>query len=223
MTVVEAEGLGLAYPRGSGAVTALDGVDLVVQAGEALAVLGPSGSGKSTLLALLAGLLRPTAGRLAVLGTDLGTAGPRALQALRAGGLGLLLQEPGRNLLAHGTALDNLALAQPGRPGRERRRRAEELLGLVGLEDRAHERAGRLSGGEQQRLAVAVAAASRPRLLLADEPTSSLDPPTASGVVDLLRALRDRDGTSVVAVTHDPAVAADLDRALVLRDGRVVA
>jgi putative ABC transport system ATP-binding protein len=217
--VVRADGLGHRY----GQVRALAGVDLALAPGEAVAVLGPSGSGKSTLLALLAGLLRPTDGRLEVLGTDLGTAPASAVQSLRGRGLGVLLQEPGRNLLAHGTARDNLVLAQPGRPRKERRARAAELLELVGLGGRDRERAGDLSGGEQQRLAVACAVAGRPRLLLADEPTSALDAATARAVVDLLRAVRDREGTAVVAVTHDPTVAATLDRTVALRDGRVVA
>ena len=197
MTLVRADGLGHRYRRGEEEVAALRDVDLAVGPAETVAVLGPSGSGKSTLLALLAGLLRPTDGRLEVLGTDLGTATGRQVQQLRAGGLGVLLQEPGRNLLAHGTARDNLVLAQPGRPRRERRARGRALLELVGLGGREAERAGDLSGGEQQA--------------------------GARAVVDLLRAVRDREGTTVVAVTHDPAVAAALDRTVVLRDGRVVA
>jgi putative ABC transport system ATP-binding protein len=221
---VEAVALAHTYRRADVGVPALRGLTVRIGTGETVAVLGPSGSGKSTLLALLAGLVPPTGGHLSVLGRDVGTAGRAQLQAMRARDVGVLLQDPGRNLLGYGSVADNLMFAQrgSGRGRAERRRRVSPLLGEVGLEGREHAAASSLSGGEQQRLAVAVAVANGPRLLLADEPTSSLDESTGHRVVALLRDLRDRHGTTVVAVTHDPEVAADLDRTLTLADGELV-
>ena len=204
-------------------VTALSGVDLNVEHGEMVALLGPSGSGKSTLLWLLAGLLRPTAGIVEVYGRRLATLPAKATTAMRRDDVGVVLQNPARNLLAHESALGNVVFAsRPARrPGRDRRRRAHELLEAVGLGPLAARTAGRLSGGEQQRLAVAVALANEPRLLLADEPTSQLDRDSADAVVELLRgANRDR-GTTVVAVTHDPDVGRALGRTVTIRDGRI--
>jgi ABC-type lipoprotein export system ATPase subunit len=227
--VVEAVGLGHTYRRegveGPADVAALRGLSVQVEHGETVAVLGPSGSGKSTLLSLLAGLEPVTDGSLRVLGHDLTRAASREQLALRGRDVGVLLQNPGRNLLVYGTVLDNLLFAQRagGRPRRARRVRAEELLAEVGLEGTGGTAIRALSGGEQQRLAVAVALANGPRLLLADEPTSQLDDVNGERVVALLQELRDRHGTTVVVVTHDPQVADVLDRTLTLADGVLVA
>jgi putative ABC transport system ATP-binding protein len=157
-------------------VAALRGVDLTVRAGDMVALLGPSGAGKTTLLWHLAGLLRPTAGQVEVNGCRLTELSGGALARFRRRGVGLLLQNPGRNLLPYQTALGNLMFVQaPGWRGvAGKRRRAMELLDRVGLVGAAHRRAGRLSGGEQQRLALALALANEPALLLADEPTTQL-------------------------------------------------
>jgi putative ABC transport system ATP-binding protein len=204
-------------------VAALRGVDLTVQAGEMVALLGPSGAGKTTLLWHLAGLLRPTAGRVEINGHRLAELGASALARFRVAEVGLLLQNPARNVLPYQSAFGNLLFAQaPARRGtRAKRRRATDLLDRVGLAGAAHHRAGRLSGGEQQRLALALALVNEPALLLADEPTTQLDPASAAAVIELIRDANGRHGTTVVAVTHDPAVAAALGRTITIRDGRV--
>ncbi|MDQ1704464.1 MAG: putative transport system ATP-binding protein [Frankiaceae bacterium] len=204
-------------------VAALRGVDLVVKEGETVALLGPSGAGKTTLLWHLAGLLKPTAGAVEVAGKRLATLSAAELAVLRVREIGVVLQNPGRNLLPYDTAIGNLLFAQrpTRRSGAAKRRRAHALLDSVGLGGAATRRAGRLSGGEQQRLAVAVALANSPGLLLADEPTSQLDPVSAAAVIDLIRAANEESGTTVVAVSHDAAVGAALGRTVTIRDGRV--
>jgi putative ABC transport system ATP-binding protein len=204
-------------------VAALRGVDLTVGQGEMVALLGPSGAGKTTLLWHLAGLLRPTAGTVEINGRRLAELGGSALARLRLEEVGLLLQNPARNLLPYQSATGNLLFAQAParRSGAAKRKRATHLLDTVGLARVAHQRAGRLSGGEQQRLALAIALANEPRLLLADEPTTQLDPESAAAVIELIRSANASEGTTVVAVTHDPAVASALGRTITIRDGRV--
>jgi ABC-type lipoprotein export system ATPase subunit len=223
MTVVVCESLVQIYRVKDLEVVALRGVDLTVGEGEAVALLGPSGCGKSTLLALLAGLLRPSAGRAVVAGRDVGKLSERELLGLRRTQVGVLLQNAGRNLLPYASALDNLTFAQrgTGRRRRARRARGEELLAAVGLADAARKPVHALSGGEQQRLGLAVSVVNGPRVLLADEPTSQLDTASAAHVTRLLRDVRDRWGTTVVVVTHDPAIGAAMDRTVTMRDGRV--
>jgi ABC-type lipoprotein export system ATPase subunit len=220
---VHTEGLVQVYGTPGQEVTALRGIDLTVPAGDTVALLGPSGAGKSTLLWLLAGLIRPTAGRVEVCGRRVNDLTRRSAADMRLHDVGVVLQNPGRNLLANETATGNVLFAQrPARPGRAAsRRRAAELLEAMGLARVAHRQAGRLSGGEQQRLAVAVALANRPQLLLADEPTSQLDRTSASTVINLIRAANESEGTTVVMVTHDPAVGNALRRTITIRDGRV--
>jgi ABC-type lipoprotein export system ATPase subunit len=204
-------------------VAALRGADLVVDRGETVALLGPSGSGKTTLLWHFAGLLRPTAGTVEVAGQELNTLGPTALTALRRQTVGVVLQNPAANLLPYATGLGNLAFAAStgARSRREHQLRAHELLDAVGLAHAAHRVAGQLSGGEQQRLAVAAALMDSPPVLLADEPTSQLDAESARGVLDLILEVNERFGTTVVAVTHDATVGAALGRTVTIRDGRV--
>jgi len=204
-------------------VVALRGVDLEVAQGESVALLGPSGSGKSTLLLLLAGLLQPSAGTVRVAGQDLGRLGERQLLRLRRSTVGILLQGPSRNLLPYATVTENLAFAQRGGrvPVGQRRRRRDEVLAAVGLEEMQHRRAVSLSGGEQQRLALAIAVASAPAVLLADEPTSQLDPASAGYVAQLLQSARDRFGSTLVVVTHDEDFASGFDRSVAMRDGRI--
>jgi putative ABC transport system ATP-binding protein len=213
------------YGAAGGEVAALRGVDLEVARGETVAVLGPSGAGKSTLLWLLAGLARPTAGEITVDGVQLGGLTPAQLRGLRADRVGIMLQTPARNLLGYATCLENVLFATrrngPGGRHRHAARRAGELLETVGLARAAHARAGRLSGGEQQRLAMAVALANSPAVLLADEPTSQLDVASASAVIDLIRSTCAHSGTTVLVVTHDPAVAAAMGRTVTIQDGRI--
>jgi ABC-type lipoprotein export system ATPase subunit len=205
-------------------VVALAGIDLDIAAGESVALLGPSGAGKSTLLALLAGLLRPSAGRLTVGGHDLVHADEAELQLMRSTAVGVVLQGAGRNLLPYLSAEQNVRFAQRGAPAG---RRAElpgpkEVLGLVGLTNRGRHRLRphRLTPGERQRLALAVALATRPGLLLADEPTSQLDSHARDEVLVALDAVN-RSGTTVVLVTHDPEVGGQMARTVTIRDGRV--
>ncbi len=204
-------------------VVALRGVDLQVGGGETVALLGPSGSGKSTLLTMLAGLIRPSAGVVEVAGQDLTRLSERGLLAFRRSRVGVLLQNPSRNLLPYATARENLHFAQRGgRPERRsRHQRNHDLLDAVGLAGKAGHRAAQLSGGEQQRLALAVSLANNPAVLLADEPTSQLDHGTADQVAALLRETRHRFGTTVVVVTHDEEFAATFDRTVTMRDGKV--
>jgi putative ABC transport system ATP-binding protein len=204
-------------------VTALRGVDLKVNEGEKVALLGPSGAGKSTVMWLCAGLLRPTAGQVEVCGRQLTKLTNNAAADMRLRDVGVVLQNPGRNLLPYETAKGNVMFAQrpTRRTGKMKSRRANDLLEAVGLATVSNQPARRLSGGEQQRLAVAVALANGPRLLLADEPTSQLDTKSAAAVIDLIQAANEDLGTTVIAVTHDPEVGTALGRTVTIRDGRV--
>jgi putative ABC transport system ATP-binding protein len=206
-------------PSGDRVLTILDDVDLAVAPGEFLAVLGPSGSGKSTLLALMAGLDRPTSGEVLIDGAPIHGLSEDRLAVLRRHKIGFVFQS--FQLLGNLTARENvlLPIELSGQP--EPLRRADELLAAVGLEDRGHHYPSQLSGGEQQRVALARAFAARPPILLADEPTGNLDGTTGRKVLEILTDLRRRQGTTLVLVTHDPAVGAMADRLIHLRDGRI--
>lgn len=199
-------------------VVALRGVDLEVDPGEFVSLLGPSGSGKSTVLGLLAGVLRPSAGRVLIGEHDIGRMPPRALGRLRGSLVATVLQNPSRNLLPYATVRQNVRFAAPPRTARKR---ADELLDQLGLAHLGAKVAGRLSGGEQQRVAIAAAVCSGARLLLCDEPTSQLDSEGRGDVVDLLEQVNRDLGATVVLVTHDPHVAAHSARTVTIRDGRV--
>jgi ABC-type lipoprotein export system ATPase subunit len=215
--VLEASGLTRTYPGG---VQALRGVDLAVAAGERLAIMGPSGCGKSTLLHLLGGLDRPTAGAVTLAGRPLSALAGAALALRRRREIGFVFQA--HNLLSALTAAENVALplALDGIPEGERQARALALLDAVGLRAQAEQLPDQLSGGQRQRVAIARALAHRPPLLLADEPTGSLDSDSAARVAALLTTLARDEGLALVLVTHDPDVAARCDRVLWLRDGR---
>ena len=221
--MVRCERLVQVYGTTGQEVTALRSIDLDVDEGETVALLGPSGAGKSTLLWLLAGLIRPTAGIVEVGGKRINSFSPREATELRRSLAGIVLQTPSRNLIPYETAAGNVqfSLAAGRVRGKARGQRVTQLLESVGLADLADRRAGRLSGGEQQRLALAVALANRPRLLLADEPTSQLDHVSAGVVLDLIRHANQEYGTTVVSVTHDEAVGTALGRTVTIRDGRV--
>jgi ABC-type lipoprotein export system ATPase subunit len=201
------------------AIHALDGVNLCVARGEFLAVMGPSGSGKSTLLNVIGALDRPSAGQVLVDGQDL--AKIRNLDRFRARTVGFIFQL--HNLLPTLTALENVEVPMMGHFGpRLRRKRAKELLDLVGLPDRKRHLPNQLSGGQRQRVAVARALANHPPLVLADEPTGSLDTVSGQDLLELLRNLNQIQGTTFVLVTHDPAVARQTRRVIVMADGRIV-
>jgi len=203
-------------------VVALQGLDLVVDRGELVAVVGASGSGKSTLLSILSGLDVPTAGVARVAGYDLLDMSPKRRLRYRRHTVGFVWQQTARNLLPYLTARENVALPMrlAGRPGRAGRRRADELLELVGVGYCADRRPDQLSGGEQQRCAVAVAVANDPEVLFADEPTGELDEATAAEVFDALRTINAELGVTIVVVTHDQAVATQVRRTVAIRDGR---
>jgi putative ABC transport system ATP-binding protein len=221
---IELRGLTRRLPSGERLLTILDAVDLTIEAGAMVAVLGPSGSGKSTLLALMAGLDRPTEGEVLLDGEPLSRLSEDRLALLRRHKIGFVFQS--FQLLGHLTALDNVALPLEllgrTRDAREPRQRAAELLARVGLGERGHHYPVQLSGGEQQRVALARAFAARPPILLADEPTGNLDRTTGERVLAVLRELHDEGGTTSVLVTHDPEVASLADRRIYLRDGRVL-
>lgn len=203
-------------------VVALQGLDLLVEAGEMVAIVGASGSGKSTLLNILSGLDVPTAGVARVAGADL--LGMPAGERLRFRRelVGFIWQQTARNLLPYLTAADNVELPMrfAGLARRARRARAGELLDLLGVAHCAGRRPAEMSGGEQQRAAIAVAVANRPDVVLADEPTGELDTGTAAQVFDALRTTNRELGVTTVVVTHDPQVAEQVDRTVSIRDGR---
>nr|MDT0659897.1 ABC transporter ATP-binding protein [Micromonospora sp. DSM 115978] len=206
-------------------VVALQGLDLTVDRGELLAIVGASGSGKSTVLNILSGLDVPTAGVARVAGVDLLGMSPRRRLSYRRRTVGFVWQQTGRNLLPYLTARENVELpvrlAGGGRRARRAaRQRAADLLGLVGVGHCADRRPGELSGGEQQRCAVAVAVANDPEVLFADEPTGELDEGTAAEVFDALRTINAELGVTIVVVTHDHTVAAQVRRTVAIRDGR---
>jgi ABC-type lipoprotein export system ATPase subunit len=218
---IECKQLVRAYRVGDHELVALRGIDFDMQQGEMVAINGPSGVGKSTLMNLIGGLDKPTAGRLIVAGQDLLDLRGRALADYRLRQVGFVWQRIERNLLPHRTALRNVTLPMmmASVSPFKRSRLAMELLDAVGLKDHAHKHPSQLSGGQQQRVAIATALANRPQILLADEPTGALDRSTAQQVMELLRALRDRYGLTVLLVTHDQEVAEYADRVLTLRDG----
>jgi len=204
-------------------VQALQGLDITVREGEMLGIVGASGSGKSTLLNVLGGLDRPTGGRALVGKQDLGRLSESDIDVYRRKTVGFVWQQGARNLIPYLTAAENieLPLTLSGQVGKSTRERALELLELVGLLDRKGHRLEELSGGEQQRVAIAIALANKPLLLLADEPTGELDTVTAQTIYDLLRDLNTRLGLTMVIVSHDPGIAKHVDRVVAVRDGKL--
>jgi ABC-type lipoprotein export system ATPase subunit len=211
------------YRTGDLDVVAVRGVDLVIEPGERVALLGPSGSGKSTLLGMLGGLIPASAGQVWIGDTSLGGLSESALLRLRSQRVGFVLQGAARNLLPYGTPVDNIRFAHRSVPRGRRRALIEphELLDSLGLSAVADRPIPLLAGGEQQRVALAVAVANGPGLLLADEPTSQLDHEGREAVLDLLDVVNERFGTTIVVVTHDAEVGARLGRAVSLRYGRI--
>jgi putative ABC transport system ATP-binding protein len=218
----ELYGVDKRYGQGDAEVVALRGIELTIAKGQFIVVAGPSGSGKSTLLQLLGGLDRASTGSVRFEGTDLGSLGDARLADLRLHTFGFIFQQ--FNLIPTLTAATNVeaALAPDAMGTEQRRRRVAELLELVGLAARAEHLPGQLSGGEQQRVAIARALANSPRVLLADEPTGNLDSKTGSEVLALLREISEREGQTVVLVTHDPAIADAAPVLLRMQDGIVL-
>jgi len=218
--MISIAGLSMRLSSGGRPVNVLSDISLEVAARQFLAIAGPSGSGKSTLLGLIAGLDRPTAGRITVGGVELTRLGEDALARFRLNTIGYIFQS--FHLIPTLTALENVAVPLELAGERDALRRARALLAEVGLAERAHHYPVQLSGGEQQRVAVARAVSRRPPVLLADEPTGNLDSATGKQIIDLLLALNRNLGSTLILVTHDAALAAHADRLVLLRDGRIV-
>ena len=220
---IECRDLFKIYKRAELEVVALRGLDLEVETGELIAIIGASGSGKSTLMNVLAGLDRPSAGQVRVGSRDLLDISDSELVMYRRLDVGFVWQATGRNLVPYLNVVDNIELpmAMAGTSTSERRTWSSELLSSLSLGDKASRLPYQLSGGEQQRVAIAVALANRPNLLLADEPTGELDTQTAGDVFEMLRDLNRTFGVTVVMVTHYPGVAHFVDRVVNIRDGRI--
>ena len=218
---VQAEAVSRRYGHGEATVHALRGVSIAVPAGQFTAVMGPSGSGKSTLMHLLAGLDRPTDGRVRIGGEDITRMSDKQLTKLRRRHIGFVFQT--FNLLPTLTAQENVVLPMAIAGRRPDRQALDALLTRVGLGERRGHRPSELSGGQQQRVAIARALITQPTVLFADEPTGNLDSASGAAILDLLREAVDVDGQTTVMVTHDPRAAARADRVLFLADGRIVA
>ncbi|MES1972328.1 MAG: ATP-binding cassette domain-containing protein [Pseudomonadota bacterium] len=217
---IRARDVTLALGAGEARVGILKGIDLEIEAGGSVALLGASGSGKSSLMAVLSGLERATGGSVHVAGADFGSLGEDALARARRGRIGIVLQA--FHLLPTMTALENVAVPLELDGVADAFPRAGEELALLGLGHRLHHYPAQLSGGEQQRVAIARAIAPRPAILFADEPTGNLDATTGAAVLDLLFARHAETGTTLVMITHDAALAARCARVIEMRDGRII-
>ena len=223
MALIELRDVGRSYDLGEIEVHALRSVTLNIERGEYVALIGPSGSGKSTLMNTLGCLDRPTRGSYLLDGEEIVSMSRDQRAGIRNKQLGFVFQN--FNLLNRTTAVENVELPlmyTPGMTGRQRRAIAIELLNKVGLGDRLYHHSSQLSGGQQQRVAIARALANRPAILMGDEPTGNLDSKTSREVISLFRELNQQQNLTVILVTHDPAVARNTDRMIVLRDGDVV-
>lgn len=219
--IIECDSLVKIYKTPDVEVLALQGLDLTVDYGEMTAIIGNSGSGKSTFLNMLGGLDRPSAGRLLVDGKDLFKLNERELVEYKLRTVGFVWQNNARNLLPYLTATQNVMMPMLFGGEHRRRQRALELLDMVNMSHRKNSRLSALSGGEQQRIAIAIALANHPRLLLADEPTGAVDQKTSSAILDMLRAINRESGLTIVIVTHDQLLAKKVSRVIAIRDGKI--
>ena len=217
---IDLRGVHLTLESGAGPVNILRGIDLAVRAGETVSVVGPSGSGKSTMMMIVGGLERPSSGQVKVAGRDLGAMSEDALALFRRDHVGIVFQN--FHLVPTMTALENVAIPMEFAGRRDAFDRARSGLEAVGLGHRLTHYPGQLSGGEQQRTALARAFAAEPDLILADEPTGNLDQQTGSQIIDLMFELSRARGATLVLITHDPVLAARCDRQIKLQDGRIV-
>ncbi|MBO5449231.1 MAG: ATP-binding cassette domain-containing protein [Ruminococcus sp.] len=218
--MIRCENLVKIYKTSDVEVVALQGLDLDVEKGELMAIVGNSGSGKSTLLNMLGGLDKPSAGSLTVDGKNLLKFTDKDYMEYKRSTVGFVWQNNARNLVPYLTAVQNVELPMLLKGQRRRRQRALELLDKVGLSHRKNSRLDQMSGGEQQRVAIAIALANNPRLLLADEPTGSVDTKTSNMILDIFKELNKSEGITVVIVTHDLKLANHIDRVVAIRDGR---
>lgn len=219
-TMIQADGLVKIYKSKQTEVLALQGLDLKVEEGELTAIIGNSGSGKSTFLNMIGGLDRPSAGSLSVGGKNLFTMTEKELVLYKRETVGFVWQNNGRNLLPYLSALENVMLPMSISSTRKRKAKALELLEQVGMSNKKHSRMNMLSGGEQQRIAIAIALANSPKLLLADEPTGSVDVSTANYIFDVFTELN-KGGQTILIVTHDVALSKKVKRVVAIRDGKI--
>lgn len=219
--IIECDNLVKIYKTPDIEVLALQGLDLTVDYGEMMAIIGNSGSGKSTFLNMLGGLDRPSAGKLIVDGKDLFKLNDRQLVEYKQKTVGFVWQNNARNLLPYLTAIQNVMMPMLFSDEKKKRDRAEMLLDMVALSHRKNARLSTMSGGEQQRVAIAIALANHPRLLLADEPTGSVDQKTSDYILDMLRDINRESGVTIVIVTHDQLLAKKVNRVVAIRDGKI--
>lgn len=219
--MIECENLVKIYKTSEVEVVALQGLDMIVEKGEMMAIIGNSGSGKSTLLNMLGGLDRPSAGKLLVNGKDLLKFTDHQLMEYKRKTVGFVWQNNARNLLPFMTAIENVELPMKLNGIGNARKKAMELIDMVGLLNRRNNRLDQLSGGEQQRVAIAIALSNDPLMLLADEPTGSVDTKTADKILDIFREMNRNLGVTIVIVTHDMNLSKKVDRVVAIRDGRV--
>ena len=218
--MIQADGLVKIYKTKQTEVLALQGLDLEVEKGELTALIGNSGSGKSTFLNMIGGLDRPSAGSLIVGGRNLFTMTERDLVDYKRDTVGFVWQNNGRNLLPYLTALENIMMPMNLTSSHKKKKKAEELLDMVGMSHRKHSRMNQMSGGEQQRIAIAIALANSPKILLADEPTGSVDTKTADQIFVIFTELN-RNGQTILIVTHDVALSKKVRRVIAIRDGKI--
>ena len=218
--MIELRGVSKTVTSGDHRLTILHPLSLIVPEGQRLAILGPSGSGKSTLLGLIAGLDAPSSGQVVIDGADITALSEDRLAKLRGMKIGFVFQS--FHLIPSLTALENVLVPMEIAGRRDAAVRARALLSEVGLEERGHHYPSQLSGGEQQRIAIARALSNEPKIILADEPTGNLDSATGRNVIDLLLSIHKTRGTTIIVVTHDPDIASMADARISLRDGRVV-
>ncbi len=220
--MIKLENVHKIYKLGKAKVVALRGINLKIESGDYISIMGPSGSGKSTLMNIIGGLDRPTKGRVYIDGRDISRLSDRELAKIRLKKIGFVFQQ--FNLIPTLTALENVALPMwfAGVNRRKRIKRAKELLRMVGLEGREHHKPRELSGGEQQRVAIARALANNPEVILADEPTGNLDTKTGRKIIEILEKLNKEEGKTLVIVTHDPEIGKRAKRQLKIRDGIII-
>ena len=219
--IIECDGLVKIYKTKDIEVLALQGLDLTINRGELMAIIGNSGSGKSTFLNMIGGLDRPSAGRLIVDGKDLFKLGEKELVEYKKNTVGFVWQNNARNMMPYLTAIQNVQMPMLFGSIKEKRERALELLELVGMEHKKNSKLSQLSGGEQQRIAIAIAIANDPKILLADEPTGSVDVNTGNYILDVFRRLNEERGLTIIIVTHDRLLSKKVNRVVSIRDGKL--
>lgn len=219
--IIQCDNLVKIYKTKDSEVLALQGLDMTIEPGELMAIVGKSGSGKSTFLNMIGGLDRPSAGRLFVDGKDLFKMTGKSLIEYKKRTVGFVWQNNARNLFPYLNSIQNIQVPMIFTSEKKKRERAQQLLELVGMAHRKYNRLGELSGGEQQRIAIAIALANNPKILLADEPTGSVDKKTADYILDVFRELNNTLKTTIIIVTHDMNLAKKVNRVVSIQDGKI--